>query len=163
VAMNISGVTCPFVALVALGCVKQNENCAEYDCPPEVNLVAECLQDGSCTINGEATMCAGVQCPLFVLPPDTVIGLPLDWSNASRSDVEFAVPGADVNSASVAFDGQPAVGCVGSVTDGTVTCSSVPMSVQTVTFSYSQGSATSLSITMLSVECEEAHPGTCQD
>jgi hypothetical protein len=37
------------------------------------------------------------------------------------------------------------------------------MSVQTVTFSYSQGSATSLSITMLSVECDAAHPGTCQD
>jgi hypothetical protein len=68
-----------------------------------------------------------------------------------------------VNSASVAFDGQPAVGCVSSTTDDTIICSSVPMSVQTVTFSYSQGSATSLSITMLSVECDAAHPGTCQD
>jgi hypothetical protein len=89
--MTAQRVVALLAASVLMDCANDSD-CAGSACPPDLNLVASCVAAGSCTVNGQTSACAGEQCPLFVLPPNTVVGLPLDWSFASRNDVDLSAP-----------------------------------------------------------------------
>ena len=139
------------------GCV--NSKCQGTECPQAYSLVQSCLQAGDCVVDGQPTDCAGNQCPLYVLPPRSVITLPLTWSAfGSRTELRVGAPGADLNTATLLFDDQPATGCLTEQQEGRVRCPAIPSSVSAISFSYSSGQATGFGAVMVDAPCEAAYP-----